>query len=340
MNENLRPSTLGEILDRTTQLYRRNFWLFAGVAALPVGTMIALGGLAGVFGVSAFAAARGGSQTFAFLGLTLLAVLLVAVPLYLAAYVFSAAGLTQAAVNAHRGEKLIIRGVLKSVGPRFWTYLWFLVLQGILVALIPVLAAGGIIAPPIYFASRGGAGLATGVAIGFVVVLVGVAAIGVIVWLALSFSMGMAACVVERKTAWESLKRSWNLSKGTRGRIFVLFLLVLALTMVMSMIAYIPFMVIVGVAAAGNGAQAAASVLVVAEILQFVVNVLMQIVLMPISWIALVVFYYDQRVRKEGFDIEWMMEQAGLNQLTPPTAPAETGFVSGPALPPDTVEER
>ena len=40
MNETLRPSTLGEILDRTAQLYRRNFWLFAGVAALPIGVIV------------------------------------------------------------------------------------------------------------------------------------------------------------------------------------------------------------------------------------------------------------------------------------------------------------
>jgi len=33
MSETLRPSTLGEILDRTAQLYRRNFWLFAASGA-------------------------------------------------------------------------------------------------------------------------------------------------------------------------------------------------------------------------------------------------------------------------------------------------------------------
>jgi hypothetical protein len=34
--------------------------------------------------------------------------------------------------------------------------------------------------------------------------------------------------------------------------------------------------------------------------------------LRPVYGIALVLFYYDQRIRKEGYDIEWMMEQAGL----------------------------
>jgi len=32
----------------------------------------------------------------------------------------------------------------------------------------------------------------------------------------------------------------------------------------------------------------------------------------PVYAIALMLFYYDQRIRKEGFDIEWMMARAGL----------------------------
>jgi hypothetical protein len=32
----------------------------------------------------------------------------------------------------------------------------------------------------------------------------------------------------------------------------------------------------------------------------------------PIYSTGLTLFYYDQRVRKEGFDIVWMMQAAGL----------------------------
>ena len=43
---------------------------------------------------------------------------------------------------------------------------------------------------------------------------------------------------------------------------------------------------------------------------------------------------------KEGFDIEWMMQQAGLTQPAPNT-PGTLGLgISGSAVPPDTVEER
>ena len=42
METNLRPLTLGEILDRTAQLYRENFLLFAGIAAVYAGVLLVL----------------------------------------------------------------------------------------------------------------------------------------------------------------------------------------------------------------------------------------------------------------------------------------------------------
>jgi hypothetical protein len=42
MESNLRPRTLGEILDRTAELYRSNFLLFAGIFAVYAGVGLAL----------------------------------------------------------------------------------------------------------------------------------------------------------------------------------------------------------------------------------------------------------------------------------------------------------
>ena len=42
MESNLRPMTLGEILDRTAQLYRTNFLLFAGIFAVYAGVVLVL----------------------------------------------------------------------------------------------------------------------------------------------------------------------------------------------------------------------------------------------------------------------------------------------------------
>jgi hypothetical protein len=49
---------------------------------------------------------------------------------------------------------------------------------------------------------------------------------------------------------------------------------------------------------------------------------------------GLTLFYYDQRIRKEGYDIEWMMEAAGLSWpppwagIDPATAQSAPGAVA------------
>ena len=42
METNLRPMSLGEILDHTAQIYRTNFLLFAGIAAVNSGIVLVL----------------------------------------------------------------------------------------------------------------------------------------------------------------------------------------------------------------------------------------------------------------------------------------------------------
>ena len=339
MSETFRPSTLGEILDRTAQIYRRKFWLFAGVAALPIGAIVALSALAATIWRAFFRSVSfdnfemNGTLAILFIG-----VVLVGIPLYIAAVV-SYAGLTQAAASAHRGEAITIRSALGAVKPHFWRYLWFIILQGFIVGVLPGSAAALAIGILIALAAAAGGGAAS-VAAGFIAVLVGIAAAVVIIWFALSYSLGLPVCVVEIKSGWESMQRSWKLSSGTRARIFVMYLLVMALSVALSMVAAIPFLIIITVSTSmGNGAANSSTAVVVAEIVRVIVDFLLQVLLAPISVIALVLFYYDQRIRKEGFDIEWMMQQAGLTQTTSNAQATGILETSAPVAPPDTVEE-
>jgi hypothetical protein len=336
MTETFRPATLGEILDRTAQLYRRNFMLFVGVAALPIGVIAGVSALAAAIWKAFFSSitinnfGRPGA-----LAVLIVAMVLVALPAYIAAAVFSYAGLFGAAANAHRGEGFTIRSALVAVKPRFWRYLWFMILQAIVIGLIPAAIAVVVITVLLYLAP--GAGTAGGLALGFVAFLVGAAAFVIVVWLALGFSLGFPVCVVEDKPAWDSLLRAWNLSKGTRGRILVMYLLVIALSFAISMLSAIPSMIVIFIAAArGGGAAQSSAAFIAAEIVRVVMDFALQVLIAPVSAIALVLFYYDQRVRKEGFDIEWMMQQAGLAQPVPATPPIEGAGISGPIGPPDT----
>src|SRR5271154_2539333 len=49
MTAGTRPLTLGEILDHTVQLYRRNFMLLVGIAAPPAAIMASVTGAAFIF---------------------------------------------------------------------------------------------------------------------------------------------------------------------------------------------------------------------------------------------------------------------------------------------------
>jgi membrane-anchored glycerophosphoryl diester phosphodiesterase (GDPDase) len=356
MDNQLRPLNLGEILDRTAQLYRRNFWLFVGTAALPLLIVFALAIPAGaVFIIPGVSSGRASGLSPMEIGIIAL-IVIIALPIYLAVYVYSYAGITQATVSVHLGEKPTIRATLKSVHARFWTYLWYLLLQGILAALAPATIAIAFVAPLFYFISRPGVDLGVRFALGFLMVLIAVAAIGVVFWLALSFALGMPACIVEKKTAWESIVRSWHLSKGTRGRIFVTYLLVGALAFAIGMALAVPLLILVAVLpAAGITIANSSTVLVATEIVRVGLDFISKVLLAPIYMIAAVLFYYDQRIRKEGFDIEWMMQRAGLAPpqsesgsagipgfAQPPSAglPGDGTGVFGPVTPPDSVERR
>jgi hypothetical protein len=341
MSETFRPATLGEILDRTAQLYRRNFWLFAGVAALPIATVLAFTAIGGALFAAAAAAFRSANLAGAMANpaaIALFALLaLIAAPVYIASAVFSYAGLMQAAASANRGERMTIRGTLKSVRPRFWRYLGFIALQFIVTIMGPGTLAGGAVLALFYGEHITGGNLATAPMFGFLIFFVVFAAIVAIILLALGYSLGLPVCVLEEKPAWQSLQRAWKLSQGTRGRIFVMILLVIALAIAASMLAAIPTLIIVAVITAiGNGAAYSTTALVVADILRVVGDFALQVLLAPISSIAIVLFYYDQRVRKEGFDIEWMMQQAGLAQPVSTMPPIEGAHISGPIGPPDT----
>jgi membrane-anchored glycerophosphoryl diester phosphodiesterase (GDPDase) len=332
MDNQLRPLNLGEILDRTAQLYRHNFWLFVGTAALPLLIVFALAIPAGaIFLIPGIASGRAGGPSPAVIGIIIL-IVIVALPVYLAVYVYSYAGITQATVSVHLGEKPTIRATLKSVHTRFWTYLWYLLLQGILAIFVPMVIAMSIIVPLIFLMSRGDADLGSRFALGFLMVLVGVVAFCVIVWLTLSLALGMPACVVEKKTAWESIVRSWHLSKGTRGRIFVTNLLVAALAFAIGMALAIPLLILVAVLPAmGITIANSSTTLVVTEIVRVGLDFISKVLLAPIYMIAAVLFYYDQRIRKEGFDIEWMMQRAGLTPPQPQAAPAGILGLAQPA---------
>lgn len=324
MNELLQPSTLSEILDRTAQLYRARFLLFLGIAILPMGVALALGcGIALVVAWWSAAGARSLSPGIGFVlvGLFSIAATLVALPIFLAAKALATAAMNHAASRIHMGETTTIRDAYKTVWRRGWRYIWLYFLQVLFVWGIPIsvwITLLALVAVVMKAARMGG--ITGGVFFGLSVFLVFAALAGNSVWMLLRLSLAFPACVVEKLTAWTALKRSSALSKGTRGRVFLLYLLGAALSWLLSfgviLLLMVLFFMIPGM---DSQKHAQAAGLVVGFIIYgcaFAVQTLVK----PVYGIALALFYYDQRIRLEGYDIERMMDAAGLNAPVTPAS--------------------
>jgi hypothetical protein len=97
--------------------------------------------------------------------------------------------------------------------------------------------------------------------------------------------VAVAACVVERTGPWRSLRRSQELTKGHRWKIFGLFLLLVLLSMISPLLQLL-LNVTVGETAALIG------------------NAIWTAIGSAFSSVLLAVTYHDLRVAKEGIDIE------------------------------------
>jgi hypothetical protein len=109
------------------------------------------------------------------------------------------------------------------------------------------------------------------------------------------FILAFPALVLEDLTPTGALRRSWELSRGARLRMFGLLLTLLVLL-------YIPIVALSGVATMflSRGPVPGSATGLVAAVLAGVI----QLLVYPLFYCVLTVAYYDLRVRKEGFDLE------------------------------------
>jgi hypothetical protein len=322
-------STLGEILDRTVHLYRSRFLLYLGISLLPTALVVVpavvfvlllvwLGSL-GAGSAAPAVAGVAGVILFAVLGL-------LALPVLVGAMALAAAAMNHAVSLAYLGGKTTIREAYKFAWRQGWRYSWLLVLEGLIVWVAPIavwIALVAISAGAAAWAQSAGVGsIASGALFGLAVFLVVVGLLGYLVWMLLRLSLAFPACVIEQIGAWDAIKRSSTLSSGTKGRIFLLYLLGVALNWILSMGITLPMTIIMSQLPNANDPKHATAAGIVMLIVIYGAGIAIQALTKPIYGIALTLFYYDQRIRQEGFDIEWMMQRAGM--IVPPAIAAET----------------
>lgn len=266
----LRPLSLGEILDRTFSLYRRHFLLFVGITAIPHLLILGLN-LAQVMLVKTpalvtpphfselQARGTGGLMALGFVPL------LVGAVVYVVAYLFAQGGTVYAVSELYLGRSTTIGASLGRMWGQLLNLFGVSVLNGFTIGGATLL----LIIPGIYVACR----LITCV----------------------------PAALLEGLGARESLSRSFELTKGFAGRGFVIGVLYFVLLYAAMFLFMIPFGVSVALTAKDP------SMLRTSLALMQVGNVLAAILVSPILLIATSVFYYDLRVRKEAFDLQLMM---------------------------------
>jgi hypothetical protein len=347
-----RPLTLGEILDRTVQLYRRNFPLFFGISVLPAALYVAISGSLSLYYTSKLPALQHTSpQTSgsAVLVIVLVAILflLIGVPVLLGISAVSFSALNFAAIGINRGEPATIRSSYGRSFQHFWRFVGIICLQALLAGVVPGVAVGVLIflgAIVTALATRSGGGPVLAILLGLFMFVLVLAAFVVCVWIWIRYCLAFPASAVEDEKPWPSMQRSAQLTKGTRGRIFVMYLMVLLLTIVAGYALILPIDIILKLTMYKSMAALALFTRppIVLQIVNLVISCLERAFTLPIYAIALLLFYNDQRTRIEGYDIEQLMEQAGWSELPPaplivappsiaPQYPAEPATFAEPA---------
>jgi hypothetical protein len=103
--------------------------------------------------------------------------------------------------------------------------------------------------------------------------------------------------VVEDLGVVKSIRRSAALSKGSRFRIFLIYIVFVILAAVLGA-------VLGGLAGAGG---TLISNLTVRLILVYLAGFIASLLTGPLATIGIALVYYDERVRKEAFDLQLMM---------------------------------
>jgi hypothetical protein len=322
MESSLRPMTLGEILDRTVQLYRSNFLLFAGISIPYAGVLLVLGLLQ--IGLTETLRMTHTAEQLQVLTVTTAGIIL---PISFLIYGIVMAATIRAVAWVHLGKPATIRGAYASILPRWGRYLWLMIITGLIVFTPLVLlyyCYFGIMSHYVTGFGTDPAAQQAAMSNPQTLVIIGAASlffmlllIPIVVYtilMGVRYSLAVPACVVEKLKVRPAIRRSIHLARGSWGRIFLLWLLVFVIKL--GVVGLTQFFIFVS-AFKHPGQMPGPGISALSTVIGFFTNTLLG----PIWAAGIALFYFDQRVRKEGYDIEWMMQAAGLAAPDTPQNP-------------------
>jgi hypothetical protein len=283
--------TTGEILDRTFFLYRSNFWLYVGLASIAAGVSV----LASVFRLT-YLHFKGVVLTSPDAALTGAAFSIVGAILYFAAYSVTHAATVSAVSSIYLGEPTSMGKAFDTVKGNWLRYC--------LIALWQIWSAGWIFVlmiAPVWIIAGLGLKNFTGLVALLVFFALGSLVYGVIAYI--RNSLAISAAVMEDLGVRSAMRRSKQLVAGRKVRIFLLLLLLFALYCVAGALQF-PFALLL--------LHSRSAEHIVGQFILLLVAFLGSSLIGPVASIALCLFYIDERVRKEAFDIEFLMNKTSM----------------------------
>jgi hypothetical protein len=249
LEADLHPQAFGQILTRIWQLLRAHLKLFIALGLPPAGLAVAfyavvLAVAVGTaqffhqpFGAAGMAAIVAGSVV----GLAGLVALMTAVALYQAAASYTA-------LQVHAGMSVTVREAYGAVWPKAGRYLWLAILRQLVVG-------GPIVLPVLVFMAFSlrtvvaGGDTSSGIAmVGiFLAALLYLAAMVWAILALLRLVLAYPACVAEDIPAWAAIRRSNRLTRGGRLRIFLVGLVLYAITYGVMLACELVFGIILGI---------------------------------------------------------------------------------------------
>jgi hypothetical protein len=299
----LRPLTLGELLDRSFLLYRRNFWLFVGIMAIPSAFSVPFSVI--FFSVRGPTVSNGKPGPGYAAGTVLFG--LAFVVLFWIVYAMAIGAATYAVSETYLGQKATVRGSYGKVRGKFWKIFgvvllaWLRALGMMLVVIVGLAILVTIEALVMRSFSGGRPGPAFGVIFAAFMFLSYLAAIGGWFFWSLRYAVAIPALLLESLGVRAAIRRSVKLTRGRRWQVLVAIMLCV-------IVAYVGVIVFQGPLFLTMLFSARAGPL--PEWLTFTYAMSGAIggaITGPVLMIVLVLCYYDTRIRKEAFDLQFML---------------------------------
>jgi len=302
----LRPLGVGEILDGAISAIRRHPKVMLGISAM-VGILAAvLSGLSNWFTLRSSADVSSQDELdaagIAALGITGAGVLITSL-----ATLMATGMLTVVLGRAVLGQDISVGDAWRQARQFIWRLIGLWLLTGLIVA---GLAAGGILVAVLLGVLLGDAGI-------FLGVLVAIAGVIFAANFYVRFWLAAPALVLEKQPIVQSLRRSSRLVKGSWWRVFGILVLTAILAVVIGQVLQTPFSLLsYGGSVLDPNAVIEPSFL---EVAGGSIGVLLaQAVTLPFQAGVTVLLYIDQRMRKEGLDIE-LTRATSSASAQPPT---------------------